>query len=273
MAYACVEVGQCRSCAKAQTLFFISSLAVSALPARTVLERQTLTHSLTGVFGDVVGLGTSTPTLYVHFPQGRLRLSGARVFPNARYVMLRVGKAEAAVEEVFDSLVSFSEFAWVGQQADNPDDEKLEMPAGVLEANVHGSDLRTAVAVGGSSDGGGSAKRGAAGRRSRAPVPGPETATQPQMQDEGDFFLSQQSTQPASQATRVEDAADGDAEGASASGEDCGEAETSPTPRRAASRRSGRERGRVNYAEADGDDSEDDDSEDVDEIIDLCSDD
>ena len=65
----------------------------------------------------------------------------------------------------------------------------------------------------------------------------------------------------------------GDAEGASASGEVFGEAETSPTPRRAASRRSGRERGRVNYAEADGDDSEDDDSEDVDEIIDLCSDD
>merc|ERR1719174_1717869 len=57
----------------------------------------------------------------------------------------------------------------------------------------------------------------------------------------------------------------GDAEGASASGEVFGEAETSPTPRRAASRRSGRERGRVNYAEADGDDSEDDDSSDADE--------
>ena len=179
-----------------------------------------------GVLGSVKGLDTLTPCMYIDFPEGRLKLSGARVHPNARYASLKVGRNDVAVEDVFDSLVAFSEWAWVGTKEDNPEEHRLDVPAGVLAARPHGEEAGVAA---------------------------------------DDFFLSQQSqgagggsqTLPSQTLPSQTPRGDSDAPGGGAADDDAqATSPLKPAPP-AGARRSSREHKRVKYAELD-DDADDD---------------
>ena len=73
--------------------------------------------------------------LYLDFPcGGRLRLRGTLIFPQNKYMALRLGGAGAGgggavCEDVFESMVVFGEAAWVGSKAENPEERELPMPA------------------------------------------------------------------------------------------------------------------------------------------------
>ena len=42
--------------------------------------------------------------MYVDFPNGRLKFFGTLVFPANRYLLLRIGKADVACEDVFENM-------------------------------------------------------------------------------------------------------------------------------------------------------------------------
>ena len=99
-----------------------------------------------GRFGALAGLDSPQPVLYVEFPQGRLKLFGALVSPKAtNYALLNVEdhrnrKDQVLIEEVFESLVVFSEAWWVGTPEENPDEEQLPVPDAVRRAGGAGAD-------------------------------------------------------------------------------------------------------------------------------------
>ena len=99
-----------------------------------------------GRFGALAGLDSPRPVLYVEFPQGRLKLFGALVSPKAtNYALLNVEdhrnrKDQVLIEEVFESLVVFSEAWWVGTPEENPDEEQLPVPDAVRRGGGTGAD-------------------------------------------------------------------------------------------------------------------------------------
>jgi len=99
-----------------------------------------------GRFGALAGLDSPHPVLYVEFPQGRLKLFGALVSPKAtNYALLNVEdhrnrKDQVLIEEVFESLVVFSEAWWVGTPEENPDEEQLPVPDAVRRGDAAGAD-------------------------------------------------------------------------------------------------------------------------------------
>ncbi|KAI5019925.1 hypothetical protein ZWY2020_044813 [Hordeum vulgare] len=83
-----------------------------------------------GRVGELADLGTKNPVLYLEFPQGRMKLLGTHVYPKNKYLtlqMTRSGKG-VACEDVFESMIVFSEAWWVGTKEQNPDELKLEFP-------------------------------------------------------------------------------------------------------------------------------------------------
>jgi len=53
------------------------------------------------------------PYMDVEFPEGVMRFLGSLVFPANKYVSLNVGKKEATCEDIFDSMLLFSEVEWL----------------------------------------------------------------------------------------------------------------------------------------------------------------
>ena len=107
-----------------------------------------------GRFGALAGLDSPHPVLYVEFPQGRLKLFGDLVFPKAtNYALLNVDdhrnrKDQVLIEEVFESLVVFSEAWWVGTAEENPEERRLPVPDAVrLASGEAGSDFYECGAV------------------------------------------------------------------------------------------------------------------------------
>ena len=87
-----------------------------------------------GRLGSLARLDSPHPVLYVEFPQGRLKLQGTLVFPKStNYALLNVDKRDhIGVEDIFESMVVFSDAYWVGTEAENPGEDPLPVPAGVL---------------------------------------------------------------------------------------------------------------------------------------------
>ena len=65
------------------------------------------------------------PSLTVTFPDGgRLRFVGRLVHPDQRYMAVNFErKGDAACKELFDSIVVFDKFYWIGTSEENPDDK------------------------------------------------------------------------------------------------------------------------------------------------------
>ncbi|KAG2608710.1 DNA-binding protein RHL1-like isoform X2 [Panicum virgatum] len=80
--------------------------------------------------GELADLGTKNPVLYLEFPQGRMKLFGTHVYPKNKYLTLQMTRSAKGVvcEDVFESLIVFSEAWWVGTKDDNPEELKLEFP-------------------------------------------------------------------------------------------------------------------------------------------------
>lgn len=57
--------------------------------------------------GSLAQLDTKNPILYVDFPEGRLKFFGTIVFPNNKYMVLRIGKKDILCEDVLESMVRF----------------------------------------------------------------------------------------------------------------------------------------------------------------------
>ncbi|WVZ78365.1 hypothetical protein U9M48_026090 [Paspalum notatum var. saurae] len=83
-----------------------------------------------GRVGELADLGTKNPVLYLEFPQGRMKLFGTHVYPKNKYLTLQMTRSAKGVvcEDVFESLIVFSEAWWVGTKQDNPEELKLEFP-------------------------------------------------------------------------------------------------------------------------------------------------
>jgi hypothetical protein len=85
-----------------------------------------------GRVGALSGLDTATPTLDVEYGDGRLRLRGTLVFPRNAMLTLKgsTGRGRPVrVADTFETLVVFSEWAWLGAASDNPGDVGRPLPA------------------------------------------------------------------------------------------------------------------------------------------------
>ncbi|CAL5040718.1 unnamed protein product [Urochloa decumbens] len=83
-----------------------------------------------GRIGELADLGTKNPLLYLEFPQGRMKLFGTHVYPKNKYLTLQMTRSAKGVacEDVFESLIVFSQAWWVGKKEDNPEEVRLEFP-------------------------------------------------------------------------------------------------------------------------------------------------
>uniref|UniRef100_A0A0D9WUE7 DNA-binding protein RHL1 n=1 Tax=Leersia perrieri TaxID=77586 RepID=A0A0D9WUE7_9ORYZ len=83
-----------------------------------------------GRVGELADLGTKNPVLYLEFPQGRMKLLGTHAYPKNKYLTLQMSRSTKGVvcEDVFESLIVFSEAWWVGTKEDNPEELKLDFP-------------------------------------------------------------------------------------------------------------------------------------------------
>ncbi|XP_010549022.1 PREDICTED: DNA-binding protein RHL1 [Tarenaya hassleriana] len=80
--------------------------------------------------GDLDRLSTKNPVLYLHFPQGRMKLFGTIVYPKNRYLTLQFsrGGKNVTCDDYFDNMIVFSEAWWIGTKEDNPEEARLDFP-------------------------------------------------------------------------------------------------------------------------------------------------
>mmetsp|Transcript_32670 Transcript_32670/g.83469 ORF Transcript_32670/g.83469 Transcript_32670/m.83469 type:complete len:332 (+) Transcript_32670:124-1119(+) len=102
-----------------------------------LLFNVSITPKAGGKLGTLKHLDTQNPVMYMDFPEGRLKFFGTLVFPNTKYMMLKVGTKDILCEDIFGSMVVFSEVWWVGSAEENPEERRLDMPAALLERRVH----------------------------------------------------------------------------------------------------------------------------------------
>ncbi|KAG9441954.1 hypothetical protein H6P81_017808 [Aristolochia fimbriata] len=83
-----------------------------------------------GKMGELKDLGTKNPILYVDFPQGRMKLFGTIVYPKNKYLTMQFGRTAKSVmcEDIFESMIVFSDAWWIGKIEENPDELQLEFP-------------------------------------------------------------------------------------------------------------------------------------------------
>ncbi|KAF0902208.1 hypothetical protein E2562_014447 [Oryza meyeriana var. granulata] len=83
-----------------------------------------------GRVGELADLGSKNPVLYLEFPQGRMKLFGTHVYPKNKYLTLQMSRSAKGVvcEDVFESLIVFSEAWWIGTKEENPEELKLDFP-------------------------------------------------------------------------------------------------------------------------------------------------
>ncbi|XP_020112874.1 DNA-binding protein RHL1 isoform X2 [Ananas comosus] len=83
-----------------------------------------------GRIGELAHLATRNPVLYLEFPQGRMKLFGTHVYPKNKYLTLQLTRSAKGVmcEDIFESLIVFSEAWWIGSKEENPEELRLEFP-------------------------------------------------------------------------------------------------------------------------------------------------
>ncbi|XP_019436798.1 PREDICTED: DNA-binding protein RHL1 isoform X2 [Lupinus angustifolius] len=88
-----------------------------------------------GKIGELKDLGTKNPILYLHFPQGQMKLFGTIVYPQNRYLTLQFSRGGKSVmcEDYFDNMIVFSDAWWIGRKDENPEEARLEFPKELYE--------------------------------------------------------------------------------------------------------------------------------------------
>ncbi|CAK0784859.1 hypothetical protein CVIRNUC_008064 [Coccomyxa viridis] len=100
-----------------------------------------------GRMGALSQLDTKNPVLYLNFPEGRLKFLGTLMFPTNKYMVLKVGTRDILCEDLFDSMVVFSEAFWIGTKEENPQEHKQPMPMAIIEAGRKGQEAADASVV------------------------------------------------------------------------------------------------------------------------------
>lgn len=97
---------------------------------------------LAAVAGAAQRLGTLSqvksgkPVMTIEFEEGRLRLLGTVLKPRGKFLTLRVPpkpKGSVTCEDVFDSVVAFSDAVWIGKKDENEHDAPLAMPDSIFK--------------------------------------------------------------------------------------------------------------------------------------------
>jgi hypothetical protein len=93
--------------------------------------------------GEIENLDTDQPTMYMDFPgQGRLKLVGQKKYPAQQMMTMQCKKdGPLILEDVFQQVVMFSSYRWVGTAAENPKEEKMDVPKELQEGNIADSDF------------------------------------------------------------------------------------------------------------------------------------
>lgn len=95
--------------------------------------------------GTLAGLNTRTPTLDVDVPPlGRIRLTGSLVFPKNCFTAIKTPaskKKPVQVVDTFQTLLVFSEWAWVGDEKANPAGLPEPLPMAVRRRREEGEAL------------------------------------------------------------------------------------------------------------------------------------
>ncbi|WCJ34714.1 root hair initiation protein root hairless 1 (RHL1) [Euphorbia peplus] len=88
-----------------------------------------------GKIGDLKDLATKNPILYLHFPQGQMKLFGTIVYPKNKYLGLQFsrGGKSAVCEDCFDNMIVFSEAWWIGTKEENPEEARLDFPKELIQ--------------------------------------------------------------------------------------------------------------------------------------------
>ncbi|KAK8971424.1 DNA-binding protein RHL1 [Platanthera guangdongensis] len=102
-----------------------------------------------GKVGELANLSTKNPVLYLEFPQGRLKLFGTHVYPKNKYLTLQLSKSAKGVmcEDVFESLIVFSEARWIGLKEENPEENQLEFPKDLKEEKDSDYDFKGGAGI------------------------------------------------------------------------------------------------------------------------------
>jgi hypothetical protein len=87
--------------------------------------------------GLLQGLDSSTPTLDIEYPDGRLRMHGVLVFPRNPLLTLKCpsGKAKPVhCADTFETVIAFSRWAWIGDEVSNPGNLPVPLPSSMQGA-------------------------------------------------------------------------------------------------------------------------------------------
>ncbi|PKA62854.1 DNA-binding protein RHL1 [Apostasia shenzhenica] len=125
-----------------------------------------------GKVGELTNLATKNPVLYLEFPQGRMKLFGTHVYPKNKYLTLQLTRKAKGVmcEDVFESLIVFSEAWWIGNNEENPEEKRLEFPEDLKEEKKSDYDFK-----GGAGSTHGQALNGQKSEREYLEQPSPDT--------------------------------------------------------------------------------------------------
>jgi hypothetical protein len=88
--------------------------------------------------GMLHGLDSSTPTLDIQYPEGRLRMYGVLVFPRNPMLTLKCSASKGRpvqCADTFETIILFSRWAWIGDEVSNPGDLPQPLPVS-LRGNV-----------------------------------------------------------------------------------------------------------------------------------------
>ena len=90
-----------------------------------------------GKIGMLAKLDTKNPVMYVDFGEGRLKFQGTLIFPNNKYISLRIGNKDVICEDIFECVIVFSDANWVGSKEQNPTEKPLPFPQSLLDRRIH----------------------------------------------------------------------------------------------------------------------------------------
>jgi hypothetical protein len=90
--------------------------------------------------GMLHGLDSSTPTLDVQYPEGRLRMYGVLVFPRNPMLTLKCSTSKdrpVQCADTFETIILFSRWAWIGDEVSNPGNLPQPLPTSLLGNMAH----------------------------------------------------------------------------------------------------------------------------------------
>lgn len=90
-----------------------------------------------GTLGVLKNLDTKCPCMDMEFPEGTIRFHGTIVFPNNKYLSLKVGANDVLCEDVFESAILFSKVEWIASGTANKGASVSSLPSSLITRRLH----------------------------------------------------------------------------------------------------------------------------------------